>query len=74
MKQMKNDWIRRSERLPNKEDGDAQGAVIAWHVWNGVMVTNYANVQSSTYFLAWMRCPKAPEDALERREQILNRK
>lgn len=69
-----NGWISREERLPTKEDGDAQGCVLAWHEYNGAMVAGTAHiygycetpgwqrVRECEFFSHWQRTPGAPMD------------
>lgn len=65
-------WISREERLPGPEDGDAQGCVLAWHLFNGTMVAGTAHiygycetpgwqrVRECEFFTHWQKTPGAP--------------
>lgn len=56
------DWIDRDERLPTEEDGDAQGCVIVWHVYNGAMVTGWNNVPHNRFISHWLPALPRPEN------------
>ena len=60
---MNEPWIRLHERLPELEDCDAQGCVLAWHRFNGVMVVHRRNIEKNHFITHWMPTPKAPLDA-----------
>lgn len=53
-------WVAVSGRLPGREDGDAQGCVLVWHAFNGVMVTGWHNIAWNRFFTHWMQTPRGP--------------
>lgn len=61
-----NNFIDTLERLPEREDADASGCVLAWHKYNGWMITNYMNVVRDAeggeerYFRFWTSMPERP--------------
>ena len=60
-------WISSRESAPTAEDADAQGCVVVWHAYNGVMVAQWRQVAESVYFTHWMRPPGPPEGRRETR-------
>lgn len=36
-------WVDKRERMPTREDADAQGCVLVWDINNGVMITGVNN-------------------------------
>lgn len=61
------DFIDVLDRLPKREDADANGCVLAWHKYNGWMITNYTNVMRDVqsggecYFQFWIPMPERPD-------------
>lgn len=54
--------IRTAERLPTREDGDAQGCVLTLHDHNGFDVEHYSNVERyGRHVLAWAKLPDVGE-------------
>jgi hypothetical protein len=54
--------VIKSERLPAREDGDAQGDVLVLHEYNGFDVMHYSNVQKyGGHLLAWAKLPDVKE-------------
>lgn len=49
---MVNGWISCNERMPTQEDGDAQGYVYVWHVFQGVMLASW-NHMGNQFFVCW---------------------
>lgn len=49
-----NGWIRRSDRLPAQEDGDSQGRVFVWHVYQGVMLAPWNEFLNNSFHAYWM--------------------
>lgn len=56
------DWVDRDERLPTEKDADAQGCVIVWHVYNGVMVTGWFNVENNRFISHWIPAITRPKN------------
>ena len=56
------EWISAAERLPTKEDADAQGCVIAWHRYNGVMVTGWHQFGRNQFYTHWAPPLPPPKD------------
>ena len=63
-------WIDARERLPARADADAWGCVIAWHVYNGTMVTGWHQVERNRYFTHWMPAPGPPPNIAEAKQRI----
>ena len=55
-----NDWTPIDERLPTEADADAQGCVIAWHVFQGLLITGWRYVAENRFFSHWMPTIPAP--------------
>lgn len=54
-------WVKREEGLPTEKDADAYGCVMAWHKYNGVMVTGWRRVVENEFIVAWAHTPMGPE-------------
>lgn len=35
------EWTESRAQLPTEADGDAQGCVIGWHIYNGAVITGW---------------------------------
>lgn len=55
-------WISVLDKLPVREDSDAQGCVLVWHIYQGVMLTGYHQIHTNRFFTHWQPAPKPPED------------
>lgn len=55
------DWIDADERKPTQADADHKGCVVAWHKYNGTMVTGWHQFHRNGFFTHWQHTPKAPE-------------
>ena len=60
-----NGWIDASERKPTKRDADLQGCVLAWHRYNGAIVTGWHQFWRRYYggnslLTHWQRLPEKP--------------
>ena len=53
-------WIDKEKRLPRAKDGDAQGCVIGWHIYQGCIITGWRNAKQSAFISHWMECPEGP--------------
>ncbi len=64
-----NNFIDTLEHPPKQEEADANGCVLAWHKYNGWMITNYTNVVRDVqdggerYFQFWTPMPERPAGA-----------
>jgi hypothetical protein len=58
---MESDWIDARYRKPTKEDADHKGCVIAWHRYDGTMVTGWHQFGRSEFYTHWMPAPKPPK-------------
>ena len=69
-------WISVNERAPTSADADACRCVIAWHRYNGTMVTGYRNVGVNPFLTHWQRCPDVPGSYPEKYRRLwgMNRK
>lgn len=54
-------WVKREEGMPTEKDADVYGCVLAWHKYNGVMVTGWRRVRENDFVEAWARTPMGPE-------------
>lgn len=54
------EWTPIDDRLPTQEDADVHGCVIAWHVYQGVLITGWRYVAENRFFSHWMRTIPAP--------------
>lgn len=58
-------WIRREERLPDKDDADVYGCVLARHEFDGIKVTGWHQLARDKYLTHWRPTPAGPEKAAE---------
>ena len=56
------DWIDKRERLPELDEIDPTGCVLAWHVYNGMMITGAQNVGENPYITHWLPALAGPEE------------
>ena len=58
---MKDDqWIDKEKRLPTAEDADEEGLVLAWHRYQGTMLTGWFRVVDSKMVTHWQHTPEPP--------------
>lgn len=58
---MKDDtWIDKKERLPTEDDADGEGVVLAWHRYQGTMLTGWFRVADDNMFTHWQHVPEPP--------------
>ena len=58
---MKDDqWIDKEKRLPTAEDADEEGLVLAWHRYQGTMLTGWFRAADSKMFTHWQHTPEPP--------------
>lgn len=62
-----NGWIEIRERKPTKEDADACGCVLFWHMYNGLMLTGYFQTEHNRFLTHWKPTPEPPENYQEYR-------
>lgn len=62
-------WIPYRERKPTRADADKSGCVLAWHIFQGVMLRGWENEHGADFFTHWMRCPPPPPGAREALEE-----
>ena len=55
MENRNNGWIHKNNRLPKAEDGDADGKVLVWHAYQGVMLTDWLACSKNPFCVYWMR-------------------
>ena len=55
-------WRRVADGYPTKEDADWQDCVLVWHMYSGVMVYNYQNMQRNQMITHWRHMIEPPED------------
>lgn len=67
-RELPEDWIKTSDRLPDQEDADFFNCVIARERTGAVYITGYHDV-TERVFEAWQRVPDPPKDY---KELILN--
>lgn len=54
------EMVDKSDRLPCKADGDAQGNVLVFHKMQGYFTTHYSNVLNyGSYITHWGKLPNA---------------
>lgn len=56
------DWIDKRERMPELDEIDPTGCVLAWHVYNGAMITGTQNVDENPYITHWLPALAGPEE------------
>lgn len=54
-------WTDAQKRLPEESDADEFGCVLAFHAFNGVMVTGWKQFRENGYLTHWQRTPKPPK-------------
>lgn len=54
-------WIDAKVQKPTAADADPQGCVIAWHRYNGMMVTGWHQFGDNPYFTHWAPPMPPPE-------------
>lgn len=59
---MSDGWIRKAMMLPTSADADPQGCVIAWHMYNGMMVMQWHQAAGNLYISHWMPALKRPKE------------
>ena len=55
------DWIDVRKRMPEAQDADATGRVLAWHALNGAMMIGWNRVPENRFITHWQRTPEGPE-------------
>lgn len=55
-----NGWRETTPHSPTKRDGDANGCVMAWHIYNGCIVTGAKNARDSSFITHWQKLPPGP--------------
>lgn len=48
-------WIERKNRLPCEADGDANGHVLAWHIYQGAILCTWSRFDENRFYTHWMR-------------------
>lgn len=56
-------WISRKERLPGKEDSDAQNCVVARNTWGEVIMAGWHRIVHDPGFTHWQHPPDPPRIA-----------
>ena len=56
-------WIAREDYLPDKRHGDETGCVLAWHRYQGMMVTGIRRVRECEFFTHWAPAIEGPYQA-----------
>jgi hypothetical protein len=56
------EWYDKTEQPPCMEDADNQGCVIAWHTFDGVLITGWRYVMQNSFITHWFPTPMPPED------------
>lgn len=54
-------WVSTDAQLPTETDGDAQGCVIGWHIYNGAMITGWHQFRRGGLLTHWMPTPDKPK-------------
>lgn len=54
-------WISRAERMPTEIDVDPWKCVLAWHVYQGPMLTGIHNFKNNRHMTHWRPTPPPPE-------------
>lgn len=60
-------WIDASERQPTERDADQMGCVIAWHKYQGLMVTGWHQFGHNRYLTHWL--PPIPSPYARERQE-----
>lgn len=53
--QRNNGWIHRDVQLPTHDDGNANGLLFAWHVYQGVLLCHWNDFVKNRFNVYWMR-------------------
>lgn len=53
-------WKKTTANSPTKRDGDANGCVLAWHIYQGCIVTGARNARNSSFISHWRKLPEGP--------------
>lgn len=53
-------WIDAKQRKPEKADSDAYSCILAYHRYNGAMVTGWHQIGVNTLYTHWMPLPPPP--------------
>ncbi len=48
------EWISVTEHQPEQSDGDENGLVFVWHVFQGVMLASWNQVRENPFHTHWM--------------------
>ena len=54
-------WRKIGEYPVTKEDTDAQGCVLAWHIHQGCLVVEWHWAERNAMITHWMPLPSAPQ-------------
>lgn len=54
------DWIDKAQKRPNWQHADPQGCVMAWHKYQGCIITGWRRARDSEFITHWQRCPEGP--------------
>lgn len=54
-------WIDAAKRKPTRKDADVTGCVLAWHRYNGAMITGWRNVRGNALYTHWQPTPAVPK-------------
>ena len=65
-------WISIDERMPGVEDGDEQECVIAWHIWQGILVMKWHQIEKNRFVSHWMPAIAPPANYKEIRKSWEN--
>ena len=55
------EWTETHAQLPTEADGDAQGCVIGWHIYNGAVITGWHQFRAGGMLTHWMPTPDKPK-------------
>lgn len=61
-------WISVQDRRPTADDADVYGCVEVWHIWQGVMIMGWHQVDNNRFVTHWMPTPDPPENHKKLRE------
>lgn len=56
-------WVPVTERMPTEKDADPQRCVLAWHVYQGMMVTGWHQINGNQFITHWAT-PRGPEEGI----------
>lgn len=56
-----NGWRETTPNTPTRRDGDANGCVMAWHIYQGCIVTGAKNARDSSFITHWQKLPLGPD-------------